>query len=395
MYKREHYLNILRDYKDINLIKVITGVRRCGKSTLLLQFKDYLLESKISEENIIYMNFESSEWFHIVDYFDLTKYIKEKYTKNKLYILLDEIQNVFQWEKAVNALLVDIDCDIYVTGSNAYMLSSELTTLLAGRVLTLKLYPLSFREYNEMNRDNSLDINYSKYIQFGGMPLISNLPNEEVVLSYLRDIKDVVLKNDVIARNKIKDVALLDKLLAYVASTVGNLTTVNHIHSILNQNGSNTHNETTENYLKTLENAYVIYRAARYSLDGKEFLKTQGKYYFVDNGIRNIIQGFHQFDSGSSFENVVYMELLRRGYEVYVGKYKELEIDFVARKLDDIKYYQVCRSLDDEKVLEREKKALLAVKDNYPKYILTNDSWEESILDGITIKSICSFLLDD
>ena len=374
MYPRKDYLDILIKYKDIKLIKVITGVKRCGKSTLLLQFKDYLLKNKIKEENIIYMNFESSLWYDISDYRKLCDYIKEKYHSQKLYILLDEIQNITQWEKAVNSFLVDIDCDIYITLSNAYLLSSELTTLLAGRVLTLKLYPFSFKEYNEINKTKDKEENFKNYLQYGGMPLTLSLQEKDVIMNYLMDIKDVVLKNDVMTRNNMKDITLLDNLFHYLSSVIGNLTSISKIVEFLNKAGNKTHNETIDNYLKMLENAYIIYRVPRFSLDEKVLLNKQGKYYFVDNGIRNVINGFHQYDSGASFENIVYMELLRRGYQVYVGKYKEIEIDFIAMKPDDdTRYYQVCRNISDDKVLEREKRSLLSVHDNYPKTIITFD----------------------
>lgn len=391
---REDYLNTLIQYKDIPLIKVITGVRRCGKSTLLSQFRDYLLSINVLESQILYMNFESSLWYEITDYKSLFQYIKNYYKSQKLYILLDEIQNVESWEKCVNSLLVDLDCDVYITGSNAYLLSSELTTLLAGRVLTLKLFPFSFFEYNEINKNKGKEENFKNYLTYGGMPMTLNLQDKNLIVSYLNDIKDVVLKNDVIARNHIKDVAMLDNLLRYIASVIGNLTTSSSITDFLNRSGSKVHNETIDNYLKMLENSYIIYRVPRFQLEGKELLKTQGKYYFVDNGIRNIIHGFQKFDSGSALENVIYMELLRRGYTVSIGKLRDLEIDFVARKADDIRYYQVCQTLNDEKVLEREKKSLLYVQDNYPKIILTMDAYGLGESDGIQIQNIIDFLLE-
>ena len=395
MYRRERYLNILKKYKDINLIKAITGVRRCGKSTLLLQFKDYLLESNISQDDIIYMNFESSDWYEITDYKKLTQYIKSKYDNKKLYILLDEIQNVEKWEKSLNSLLVDINCDIYVTGSNAYMLSSELTTLLAGRVLTLRLYPFSFKEYNDVKSNNSKEENFANYLKYGGMPLITSLNDSELITNYLLDIKDVVLKNDVISRNNIKDIALLDNLLQFTSSVIGNLTSATNITDYINKAGRRVHNETVDGYLKMLENAYIIYRVPRYSLDGKNLLKTQGKYYFVDQGIRNVINGFASYDSGSAFENIVYMELLRRGYQVYVGKHHDVEIDFIAISPNETKYYQVCRNISDKEVLEREKRSLLLLNDNYEKIIITNDKYDNTVIDGIKIQNIIDFLLEE
>lgn len=316
MLKREKYLNQLIESKDLNLIKVITGVRRSGKSTLLLQYKKYLLSQKISEKNIIYMNFESADWYSIKTFEDLYSYIKTHTSKGKKYILLDEVQNVENWEKAVNSLLIDIDCDIYVTGSNAYLLSSELTTLLAGRVLTIQIYPFSFKEFIEeypfKNNEDKYD-KFDKYLKFGGLPMLVNMnDNEELMINYLNDIKEVVLKKDIISRNKIKDVVFLDNLIKYMASCIGNLTTPYSIAEFMQKNGSNITNGTVDLYLKMIENAYFIYRVPRYELKGKQLLKTQGKYYFIDNGIKNVINGLSSYDSGSSYENLIYIELLRR-----------------------------------------------------------------------------------
>ena len=398
MLKREQYLKQLIESKDLNLIKVITGVRRSGKSTLLLQYKEYLISQGISEKNIIYMNFESAEWYSIKNYEDLYNYIKNNINKNKNYILLDEVQNIEKWEKAVNSLLVDMDCDIYITGSNAYLLSSELTTLLAGRVLTIKIYPFSFKEFLvEYPFNNSEDKyeKFDKYLKYGGMPMLVNMrDNENLMINYLNDIKEVVLKKDVINRNDIKDVVFLDNLIKYMSSCIGNLTTPNAISDFMKKNGSNVTNETVDLYLKMIENAYFIYRVPRYELKGKQLLKTQGKYYFVDNGLKNIISGFSSYDTGSSFENLIYIELLRRGYEVYVGKYNDIEIDFIAIKPNERVYYQVTRSMLDEKVEKREKNSLLAVKDNYKKVILTMDNVKNKQIEGIEVINIIDFLMN-
>lgn len=396
---REEYLRKLIDSKDLNLIKVITGVRRSGKSTLLLQYKDYLLSQKIKEQDIIYMNFESAEWYDIKDYNDLYKNITLKITDgNKKYILLDEVQNVVGWEKAVNSLLVDTNSDIYITGSNAYLLSSELTTLLAGRVLTIKIYPFSFKEfmatYPFKNEEDKYD-KFDKYLKYGGMPMLVNMnDNEQLIINYLNDLKEVVLKKDVISRNNIKDIVFLDNLIKYMASVIGNLTTPNAIAEFMKKNGSNITNETVDSYLKMLENAYFLYRVPRYELKGKQLLKTQGKYYFIDNGLKNIIDGITHYDSGSSYENLVYIELLRRGYEVYVGQYNDIEIDFIAIKPNERIYYQVSRSIMDEKVEEREKKSLLAINDNYKKVILTMDRVKNKQIEGIEVVNIIDFLLE-
>lgn len=394
---RKKYLNKLIEGKDLNLIKVITGVRRSGKSTLLLQYRDYLLKEKIKEENIIYMNFESAVFYDIKDYKDLYNYINEKITnKDKNYILLDEVQNVEKWEKAVNSIMVDFNTDIYITGSNAYLLSSELTTLLAGRVLTIKIYPFSFsefiKEYPFKNNEDKYEM-FDKYLKFGGMPMIVNMnDNEQLIMNYLNDLKEVVLKKDVINRNNIKDVVFLDNLIKYMASVIGNLTTPYSIAEFMRKNGSIITNETVDSYLKMLESAYFIYRVPRYELKGKQLLKTQGKYYFIDNGLKNIIDGISSYDTGSSYENLIYIELLRRGYEVYVGQYNDIEIDFIAIKPNERIYYQVARSIMDEKVEEREKRSLLAINDNYKKVILTMDNVKNKQIDGIEVINIIDFL---
>ena len=396
---RKKYLNQLIDGKDLNLIKVITGVRRCGKSTLLLQYKDYLISQNIPDEDIIYMNFESAKWYDIKDYKDLYNYIKKNLkNQNKKYILLDEVQNVEKWEKAVNSLLVDINSDIYITGSNAYLLSSELTTLLAGRVLTIKIYPFSYKEFLEeysfKNNEDKFE-KFDKYLKYGGMPMIVNMKdNENLILNYLSDLKEVVLKKDVINRNKIKDVVFLDNLIKYMSTVIGNLTTPNAIAEFMKKNGTNISNETVDSYLNMLENAYFIYRVPRYELKGKQLLKTQGKYYFVDNGLKNIIAGISSYDTGSSYENLIYIELLRRGYEVYVGQYNDIEINFIAIKPNERVYYQVARSIMDEKVEEREKKSLLAINDNYKKVILTMDNVKNKQIDGIEVINIIDFLME-
>ena len=398
MLKRDKYLDQLIEVKDLNLIKVITGVRRCGKSTLLLQYKDYLLENGIKDSDILYMSFESAEWYEIKDYKDLYNYIKSKYHNRKVYLLLDEVQNVEDWEKAVNSLLVDINCDIYITGSNAYLLSSELTTLLAGRVYTINMYPFSFSEYLQINDNSNSQDKYqlfNDYLKYGGMPMLINMKdNERLKTDYLADIKDVVLKKDIIARNKIKDVVFLDNLLRYMSTVIGTLINPSSISDFMKKNGSNIDNETVDKYLKMIENAYFIYRVPRYELKGKQLLKTQGKYYFVDNGLKNVLAGFSSYDTGSSYENIVYMELLRRGYEVYVGKYNDLEIDFVAVRPNEKIYYQVTRSLLSEDVENREKKSLLAINDNYKKVILTMDMAYNKIIEGIEVKNIVDFLLE-
>ena len=394
---RAKYLNQLIEAKDLNLVKVITGVRRSGKSTLLLQYRDYLLNNNIKKDNIIYMSFESAEWYDIKDYKDLYNYVKGKVNDSKLYLLLDEVQNIGSWEKAVNSFLVDLDVDIYITGSNANLLSSELTTLLAGRVYTIKIYPLSFSEYIQIypfKNNEDKYIMFDKYLKYGGMPMLASLnDNERLITNYLSDIKDVVLKKDIIARNRIKDIVFLDNLLHYMSTVIGTLVNPSSIADFMSKNCGNIDNETVDKYLKMVECAYFIYRIPRYELKGKQILKTQGKYYFVDNGLKNILSGFSSYDSGSSLENIVCMELLRRGYDVYVGKFNDLEIDFIAISPDERIYYQVSRSILDENIENREKRSLLAIEDNYRKIILTMDVNYNKVIDGVEVINIIDFLL--
>lgn len=265
-------------------------------------------------------------------------------------------------------------------------------------MLTIKIYPFSFKEFIKAYPFEESEDKYDKfdkYLKFGGLPMLINLKdNEQLIVNYLNDIKEVVLKKDVIARNSIKDIVFLDNLIKYMASVIGNLTNPHSISESMNKNGSNITNETTDAYLKMLENAFFIYRVPRYELKGKQLLKTQGKYYFIDNGLKNVIAGISTYDTGSSFENLIYIELLRRGYEVYVGKYNDIEIDFIAIKPNEKVYYQVSRSIMDEQVEEREKKSLLAINDNYKKVILTMDRVKNKEIAGIEVLNIIDFLLN-
>ena len=301
--------------------------------------------------------------------------------------------------KSCKFIFVDIDADIYVTGSNANLLSSELTTLLAGRVYTVQIYPLSFAEYIQIypfkNNEDKCKM-FDKYLKFGGLPMLACLnDNERLMVNYLSDIKDVVLKKDIIARNKIKDIVVLDNLLQYMSTVIETLINPSSIADFMKNNGSSIDNETVNKYLKMIENAYFTYRIPRYELKAKQFLKTQGKYYFVDNGLKNILSGFSSYDSGSSCKNIVCMELLRRGYDVYVDKYNDLEIDFIAVSPEEKIYYQVARSILSEEVENRKKRSLLAIDDNYKKVILTMDNNYNKVIDGIEVVNIVDFLLEE
>lgn len=400
MIVRQSYLNRLIQAKDTEFIKVITGVRRSGKSTLLVMFKEHLLKNGVDEKNIIHINFESAVYDEIKDYKDLYQRIKNNISKGKNYILLDEVQNVDKWEKAVNSINIDFDVDIYITGSNAYLLSSELATLLSGRYIEIKMFPLSFKEFLEFNNydKNNLEDRFNEYLKFGGLPAITQIKDKnDLVMTYLNDIYNTIVKKDVIERNGIKDIALLENIVKYVASNIGSPISANKISDYLNSNKvvDKTNHQTIDNYLKMLENAFIVYKADRSDIRSKAILKTLGKYYLADTGIRNIILGYRNIDEGHLLENVVYLELLRRGYKVNIGKTQNYEVDFVAENIETIKYYQVSRSIVNEEVRDREIRSLESISDNYEKIILTMDKTINKDFNGIKIINIIDFLLEE
>ena len=386
--------------KDTEFIKVITGVRRSGKSTLMLMFKDYLLNNGINEENIIHINFESAMYDEIKNYKDLYKYVQEKIKKGKMYLLLDEVQNVSSWEKAINSFNIDFNIDIYITGSNAYLLSSELSTLLSGRYIEIKMYPLSFKEYivfNNYNNDN-IEVKFNEYLKYGGLPAITLIKdNNELVLSYLNDIYNTIVKKDIIDRNNIKDTALLENIIKYLSNNIGNSISSTKISDYLNSNKivEKSNHQTIDNYLNMLEKSFIMYKADRTDIKNKSLLKTLGKYYISDLGIRNIILGFRNINEGHLLENVIYLELLRRGYKVNIGKMNDYEVDFVAENPNEIKYYQVTRSLVNEEVKNRELRSLENIEDNYEKIILTMDKSINNDYNGIKVVNIIDWLLSD
>lgn len=397
---RDNYLKKMIDAKDTEFIKVITGVRRSGKSTLLLMFKDYLLRNRIKEDNIIHINFESALYDEIKNYKDLYNYVKNKIKKDKVYLLLDEVQNVDSWEKAINSFKVDFDIDIYITGSNAYLLSSELSTLLSGRYIEIKMYPLSFKEYlifNNYNHDN-LDDKFNEYLKYGGLPAITLIKdNDELVLSYLNDIYNTIVKKDIIDRNAIKDTALLENIIKYLSNNIGSPVSSTKISDYLSSNKivEKSNHQTIDNYLNMLEKSFILYKADRTDIKSKSLLKTLGKYYISDTGIRNIILGFRNINEGHLLENVVYLELLRRGYRVNIGKTSDYEVDFVAENPHEIKYYQVAQTLRDERVKLREIRSLESITDNYEKIILTMDKSINNDYNGIKVINIIDWLLKD
>lgn len=403
MKNRDEYLKKILNFKDNDLIKVITGVRRCGKSSLLLLLKKHLIEEDgIGVEQIIEINFESLEYANINNYLDLYNEIKNKIKNNnkKYYILLDEIQEIDGWEKALRSFRVDFNCDIYVTGSNAHLLSGELATLLSGRCIQIKMLPLSFKEFlefYEFEESWSIDDKFNEYLKFGGLPSLANLKQiPEVKTNYLNDICDMVLKRDVIARNNINDIGLLEKILIYISQNIGCSVSSKKISDYLTSSGNPTTHNTVDNYLTFLENAYIIYKVPRYDIKGKSLLKTLGKYYIVDPGIRNAIIGYREDDIGHILENIVYLELIRRGYEVTIGKNEDLEIDFIATDRNEKKYYQVTKTMLESSVLEREKKSFDINDDHFEKTILSMDkTYLKTTENGIHFKNIIEFLLEN
>lgn len=401
MISRDNYLERLKAFKDNKLIKVITGIRRCGKSTLLELFKEYLIKEGVSPENIIHINLELMKYDDVRDYKTFYQLITEQIkNKDRYYLLIDEVQQVDKWEKAVNSMNVEFNVDIYITGSNAYLLSSEISTLLSGRYVEIKMLPLSFKEYlkfNHLPTDWNIEDKFNQYLKFGSLPAVATIPQDNTTVNeFLLGIYNTVIVKDVISRNKIKDMNLLERIVKYVVANTGNIISASKISGFLSSQGKDeaTKPTTVANYLDMLEKAYIIYPVKRYDIKGKEQLKNLAKYYVVDTGIRNMLLGYSDNDFGHILETVVYLELLRRGYQVFIGKWYELEVDFIAVKQDEKKYYQVCLSLMDEKVKERELAPLIAIPDNYEKTILSMDKTYITDHEGIKFQNIIDFLLE-
>ena len=401
MISRDNYLERLKAFKDNKLIKVITGIRRCGKSTLLELFKEYLKGEGVSDDNIIHINLELMKYDDVRDYKTFYNLITEKIKNNdRCYLLIDEIQQVDKWEKAINSMNVEFNVDIYITGSNAYLLSSEISTLLSGRYVEIKMLPLSFKEYLEFNHlphDWTLEDKFNQYLKFGSLPAVPTLPQDNTTINeFLLGIYNTVIVKDVISRNNIKDIGLLEQIVKYVVANTGNIISANKISGYVSSQGrgETTKATTVSNYLDMLEKAYIIYPVKRYDIKGKEQLKNLAKYYVVDTGIRNMLMGYSDSDFGHVLETIVYLELIRRGYQVFIGKWYELEVDFIAVKQDEKKYYQVCLTLMDEKVKERELAPLKAIPDNYEKTILSMDKTYITDYEGIKFENIIDFLIE-
>ena len=396
--QRESYLSILKNFKDKQIIKVITGIRRCGKSTLLELFQEYLKENGVEEKQIVSINFENADYEELQDRKKLHEYLKSKLVKNKkTYIFLDEIQNVNEFERTVDSLFINKDVDLYITGSNAYLLSSELATLLTGRYIEIKMLPLSFKEYMSAFEDKTdISKKFRNYLEFSSFPQAIELynANPDNINLFLDGIYNTILFKDVMQRKGITDKSVLERVTKYLYDNIGNRSSMKSISDHIEGLERNNSYNTVSNYVEALADSFMIYKANRYDIKGKEILKTQEKYYAVDIGLRYHILGQNSGrDMGHILENIVYLELLRRGYTVYIGKLEDLEIDFVAKNSKETIYYQVSLTTREESTLDRELTPLQKINDNYQKVILTMDDDLDVDFDGIRKINVIDWLL--
>lgn len=394
LYNRKRYFDELLAHKDKDLIKIITGIRRCGKSSLLELFKEHL---KKQNAKFIQINFESLEFEHLSDYKELYKYIKSKIKSGKYYLLFDEIQVVKDWQKVIESFRLDFECDIYITGSNSHLLSGEFSTYLTGRFVEIKLLPLSFAEFlefHELGNELSLEDKFQKYLIFGGMPILAQYKMDEInSFQALEGIISSILQKDILARCDASYI-LLEKITKFLASNISSLTSPNNISSVLRSDKNSISRNSVDKYIKLLTSSFVFYEANRYDIKGKALLKTGQKYYIADTGFLGVFFGRRDSDFGHILENIVFLELLRRGYSVQIGKIGELEIDFVASNPKEKIYIQVSQSIMDEKTLNRELRALQTIPDNYEKIIISMDKNYALSIEGIKIKNAIQWLLE-
>ena len=390
-------MNKLNSYKDKKIIKVLTGIRRSGKSTILNEFKKELIDSGVLEKNIISINFEDNDNKELLDYQKLHDYIIKNTDKKCMnYIFLDEIQNVNEFQKCIDSLFLREYLDIYITGSNSYMLSGELATYLTGRYIQIHVLPLSFKEYISYYGQGDELKKYNEYSMYGGFPYLINLENPNEKLEYLDSIYSTVIIKDIINRKKVNDIMILESICRFLFDNIGSNVSTKKISDTLTSKGMSTSNHTVEKYITAIIESFLIYKAERFDVKGKNLLARDYKYYVVDQGLRSYLLGKKaDSDMGHILENIVYLELLRRGYRVYVGKVDDLEVDFVAESRDGLKYFQVALTVRDEKVLQRELRSLQKTGDHYPKYLLTLDMDLESDYDGITKINVVDWLLQD
>lgn len=396
MIKRKFYLEKIVKLIDTEDIKVITGVRRCGKTVLLKQIIDELENRGIASENIIYMSFESSKYKNIRNDDDLDEFIFSK-TNNlngKIYLLFDEIQKVKNWEVSLNSYRVDLECDIYITGSNSQLLSGELATLISGRYISINMLPFSFKEliqyYDEMHENIDEIKLFEQYLSYGGFPGLLNYENEEKE-KYLYDLYSTIVLNDILYKNKVKDLDLLERLMEFMISNIGQLFSANSISKYIKNENRKTTPHTIINYMDHARNAFIFYQIKRENIKQKRKLLISDKYYLVDSGFYFIFNGSTQRNWGQLLENIVFLELIRQGYSITIGKIQDLEVDFVCRKANQIKYIQVSQSILDENTRKREFKSLEKISDSYPKYVISMDSFDFSA-NGIIHLNIIDFL---
>lgn len=402
---RKEYLEQLRQWQNEKIIKVITGIRRCGKSTLLKEFQEFLIEQGISEEQIISINFEDLAYEELQDYKKLYKYIEKRIIPEKpIYIFLDEIQKVEQFEKVVDSLHIKDNVDVYITGSNAFLLSGELATLLSGRYIEINMLPLSFREYVEATDNENSDEEFRDYLQYGGMPYSVTLgKNQNQIDTYLEGIYNTILIKDIEERSirkesdpnrrKISDVSLLKNIARFLAGSVGSPISKKKIAGYVTSTGRKVSQSTISDYVDALVEPYIFYEVHPINVSGKQLLKNVSKYYIADLGIRNFILPKQRYDLGFSLENTIYFELRRRGYEVCVGRLGEQEVDFVARKNGRYEYFQVTANMTDQATFEREMSPFLKIQDNYPKTILTLDRFTLGNYDGVEVVNAIDWLM--
>lgn len=406
MIERKEYLRQLESWKDKHIIKVITGIRRCGKSTLLKQFQSKLIENGISKEQIISINFEDMQFDDLLDYKKLYQFIKRKIIEDKkMYIFLDEVQKVDQYENVVDSLFINDFIDVYITGSNSYLFSGQLATNLRGRYIELSILPLSFKEYYQYKNDDKSHC-FMNYMKTGGFPYLLNIDdNNENMNMYIEGIYNTVLIKDIEERlnrkqrknnnSSLTDVALLKSISKYLSSVVGSPISIRSITNYLISNERKVSPNTVSEYITSLCDSYLYYPVEPMDISGKELLKSNKKYYIVDLGIRNYILPKKRYDLGFSIENIVYFELHRRGYEVYIGKNKNLEVDFIAKKNNEYTYIQVTASMLEESTFEREITPLREIRDNYPKIILTLDEFTVGNYEGIKVINVIDWLLEE
>jgi predicted AAA+ superfamily ATPase len=373
--QRKEYLDTLKKWREKQIIKVVTGVRRCGKSTLFSLYINYLIDSGVSENQIIYVNLEEIEHENLLDYKALYDYIKERLVKGKYtYIFIDEVQQCKFFEKVIDSLYIKENVDLYITGSNAVMLSGELATLLSGRYIEISMLPLSFTEYLDFSKEKNIRTAFNDYLRYGSFPYVAGLEKKDTIIrTYLEGIYNTILIKDVATRESITDISVLESIIKFLSSNIGSPVSAKKVSDTINSSGRKISVNTVDSYIRALNQSYVFYKADRYDIKGKQYLKTLGKYYIVDTGLRNMLLTGSASDLGHLLENLVYLELMRRGYKIHIGKLIDKEIDFVVSGVKGNEYYQVSASVLDKNTMTREISPLMKISDNHPKYLLTLD----------------------